>query len=316
MAWARLDDAFYTHRKVIDVSPAARWLFVAGLCYCNQNLTDGEISTSAALSIGMIPSPKRAIGELVRAGLWIRHEGGGYQVHDYLQYQLSREQILKAREAAAERQARRRRGSSGQYGSREDPEPPPDDVTEPVSHGVTSDVTDDVTSPDVTTTPYPYPPPSSGSHHQTTSSCGEPDKPDDDEQQPTGRQERALAACDLLGDWAYEAAEAAGKVKTSTGGYRRSCRQSAHADHLGAAQTLAHDQPEMTPAQIAAFLGAAFVPHGYDDPAESTAGSLYQAADERRLERATEGPLEQDRTTNLTGIAAARAARQAAEASA
>ena len=114
MPWARLDDAFYTHRKVLDVSPSARWLYVAALCYCNQNLTDGVLSVAAAESVGMIRQPRSAIAELVKAGLWQRHPDG-YEVHDYLKYQLSRQQILAARKAALERQSRRRRNGEGRY---------------------------------------------------------------------------------------------------------------------------------------------------------------------------------------------------------
>jgi hypothetical protein len=114
MPWARLDDAFYTHRKVIDLSPSARWLYVAALCYCNQNLTDGILSPAAAESIGLIRQPRQAIAELVKAGLWQRLPDG-YEVHDYLKYQFSRAQILQARKADAERQSRRRRGSDGRW---------------------------------------------------------------------------------------------------------------------------------------------------------------------------------------------------------
>lgn len=89
MGWVRLDDDFYHHRKVIALSLGAKMLFVTGLCYCAENLTDGFVAAGAAKSLtGMLGIRQSAIRELVDASLWHKREDG-FEVHDYLQYQPS-----------------------------------------------------------------------------------------------------------------------------------------------------------------------------------------------------------------------------------
>jgi hypothetical protein len=124
MPWVRLDDGMYTHRKLVDVSVQARWLLVASVCYANQNATDGKLSQHAAETVGMMRDPDAAIEELLAVVLWER-DGAGYRIHDYHQYQPTREKILADRAANASRQARHRarNGSNG--------------VTDAVTDGVT-----------------------------------------------------------------------------------------------------------------------------------------------------------------------------------
>lgn len=124
MPWVRLDDGMFTHRKLVDVSVEARWLLVASICYANQNATGGKLSRRAAETVGMIAEPAVAIQELLAVVLW-EPDGAGYLIHDYLQYQPTREKILADRAANASRQARHRarNGSNG--------------VTDGVTNGVT-----------------------------------------------------------------------------------------------------------------------------------------------------------------------------------
>jgi hypothetical protein len=110
MPWVRLDDGMYTHRKLVDVSVPARWLLVASICYSNQNATGGKVSRRAAKTVGMIEDPDEAIAELLDVVLW-EPDPDGYLIHDYEQYQPSREKILHDRELAAARQARYRANS-------------------------------------------------------------------------------------------------------------------------------------------------------------------------------------------------------------
>jgi hypothetical protein len=137
MPWVRLDDGMYTHPKIGEVSAPARWLLIASICYSNQNATDGRLSRGAAESVGFMPQPGKAIAELVAVGLWER-DGAGYRIHDYDQYQPSREKILRDRKAAAERQARFRNGSGHGSGN---------GARNGVTDGVTDGATDGVTAP-------------------------------------------------------------------------------------------------------------------------------------------------------------------------
>lgn len=122
MSWVRVDDQFPDHPKLMRMGKdrlPAMGLWVVGLCYAARYLTDGFIP-DASLPYGC----KRQATLLVSAGLWGVVDGG-YQIHDYREYQLSRVEVMELRAKNAERQSRRR-------------------------HGVTDSVTTSVTPPEVT----------------------------------------------------------------------------------------------------------------------------------------------------------------------
>lgn len=109
MTWVKLDDHIVSHPKVVAAGPEAMWLQVSALCYCAQQLTDGVVPK------GMVPmlAPKRPAvlaRRLVDAGIWL-DEGDHYRIHDYHDYQPSREQVESQRDAARERQRKSRRRS-------------------------------------------------------------------------------------------------------------------------------------------------------------------------------------------------------------
>lgn len=96
-----------THPKIIGLSDKAFRLWVWGLSYCQLHLTDGLIP-SAAMPARM----KRAAPDLVANRLWKTVEAFGYVVHDYLDWNDSKELIVKKRTDAKERMAAaRERGS-------------------------------------------------------------------------------------------------------------------------------------------------------------------------------------------------------------
>lgn len=110
MAWVKIDDQFYAHPKLIAAGPLAKSLFVDALCYANQYLTDGFIPEIVALQISMpleqyCDAGHEMIDILVNVGLWHKVQGG-YQIHDYLDYNPSREHVMKERAAAKERMQR------------------------------------------------------------------------------------------------------------------------------------------------------------------------------------------------------------------
>lgn len=125
MAWVRIDDHFDEHPKLAAIGPLGWGVWLAGLAYCNRNLTDGFIPRSKARmmatlddiedddgrlwalsrSSGMTGDDVQAqwvIDILVRAGVW-DEVPGGYQVHDYLDYQPSAEKVNAEREKARNR---------------------------------------------------------------------------------------------------------------------------------------------------------------------------------------------------------------------
>jgi hypothetical protein len=111
VVWVRLDDEFSEHPKVAalgDLAPLAGWLHVCALCYCNRHLTDGFLPAGKLYTLASFRhlgvetgGPKDTAGhehgiqieELVAAllgvGMW-DEASGGYQIHDYLDYQPSK----------------------------------------------------------------------------------------------------------------------------------------------------------------------------------------------------------------------------------
>lgn len=111
MAWVRFDDGFFRHPKVATAGRDARDLYMASVFYANQNLTDGFIPEGVIRMIAAdagIASHNKAVKALVSVVMWEEVEGG-YQIHDYLDYQQSAEQITVSRESNAKRQEEYRR---------------------------------------------------------------------------------------------------------------------------------------------------------------------------------------------------------------
>jgi len=135
MPWVRLDDHFDEHPKIAAVGPLGIALWVAGLAYCNRNLTDGYIPWTVARSLlswefldpTTAPGPNGqlcyrigvssgvrgqdvdsdlVIGLLLAARLWEQADAG-YLVHDYAAFQPLKADILAER---AQKQAAGRAG--------------------------------------------------------------------------------------------------------------------------------------------------------------------------------------------------------------
>jgi hypothetical protein len=82
MSWARVDDAWWSHRKVIGLDLEARGLWVSGLSYaCHQR--DPSIPVQALMLMQASPA---IADRLVAAGLWKQDENG-YRIHDWDDYQ-------------------------------------------------------------------------------------------------------------------------------------------------------------------------------------------------------------------------------------
>lgn len=111
MAWVKLDDQFHTDDKAVIAGLEGRALYIAGLCWCARNLTDGNIDKRALPAIAALAGVTPDIADtLVAVGLW-ENEDASYRVPSFLNYQPSRQQVIADREAAAERQRRSREKS-------------------------------------------------------------------------------------------------------------------------------------------------------------------------------------------------------------
>jgi hypothetical protein len=103
MSWFHLDDGFVDNRKVADLTDSAFRLYVAGIAHCARNLTDGLIHDEDVprLVRKYRPASRR---ELVASGLWVESLGH-VLVHDYLDWNDSRERVMEKRQKAAKRRA-------------------------------------------------------------------------------------------------------------------------------------------------------------------------------------------------------------------
>lgn len=105
MTWARIDDQFPNHPKIVAVGPLAGWLHVCAICYCNSQLTDGYIPSGMLRRLADVPDADALADALVTIGLWERTDAG-YLIHDFLEYNPPAERVKEKRAMAAARQAR------------------------------------------------------------------------------------------------------------------------------------------------------------------------------------------------------------------
>jgi hypothetical protein len=131
MPWVRLDDRFPSHRKVALLSDRAFRLHVSAICWCAENLTDGHISDRELPLVAHMRGVKATAQQLQNAGLWDRTDTG-WVIHDYLDYNPSREQVIADRKKNAERQERFRQRKKSKSA-------PSGDERNGVSNDVTSD---------------------------------------------------------------------------------------------------------------------------------------------------------------------------------
>lgn len=112
MPWVKIDDRFTEHPKIAALSDSAVALFVAALCYCNRNLSDGHVAEHVAL--GQLRycggNALAAVRELEVAGLLERSACGGWTVHDFHDYQPTKQQVISDRLGSKERMRKSRAG--------------------------------------------------------------------------------------------------------------------------------------------------------------------------------------------------------------
>lgn len=103
MPWGRLDDQANGNPKLLALSDPAYRMWACALIYCQAQLTDGFVPEHAIHTFGVRARNKEAVAdELCRAlapgkgPLWAKVEGG-YQLHDYLDWNDSREEVESKR---------------------------------------------------------------------------------------------------------------------------------------------------------------------------------------------------------------------------
>lgn len=113
LTWVRVDATLASNHKVLALlgergGDRALNVYVFALGYCGQHGTDGFVPGTA---LGLIHGKERDANLLISVGLW--HElPGGYEVHDWLEFQPSSDETRarsdKAKKAAEARWAKRK----------------------------------------------------------------------------------------------------------------------------------------------------------------------------------------------------------------
>jgi len=103
MTWIKLDDTLPNNPKILPLSDKAFRLYIEGLCYANQYLTDGFLAQAVINRL----DNSNAYQELLEAGLWLEVEAGA-QIHDYCEHQTSRKVVEEKREQVRNRVTRYR----------------------------------------------------------------------------------------------------------------------------------------------------------------------------------------------------------------
>lgn len=107
MTWVKLDDSFADHPKVMGLGRdrmAGLGVWTAAACYCARHLTDGFVPAAVAEGFGNV----RVVRRMVDVGLF-DDVPGGYQLHDWLDYNPPRSKVLKNRQDAKDRMNKVRR---------------------------------------------------------------------------------------------------------------------------------------------------------------------------------------------------------------
>jgi len=106
--WARFADDYLGNPKLARLSTAAIALDMASIIYSARDLRDGYLTDHDVRAIAALLHLRRwepATDELVVVHRWVVVPGG-WEIHDYLDYQPSRAKVLAERAAAAQRKRR------------------------------------------------------------------------------------------------------------------------------------------------------------------------------------------------------------------
>ncbi len=101
--YVQLANGFYLNRKVRRLRrtmPSAIGAFVVMLSYCGDNLTDGYVDDDTAEFV--LDITVQELDALQQVGL-IESVDGGYVIHDYLEHNRSRQQVMAKRKRERER---------------------------------------------------------------------------------------------------------------------------------------------------------------------------------------------------------------------
>lgn len=116
MTWLKVDDKITTHPKWLPLTIEAKSLWFHAAVWVAAHNNDGQIPDEALALIAFTASVQPHVvddstGRLVKAGLWLRRaksKGGGFEIHNWLDYQPSRQQVKERADADDRREEKKR----------------------------------------------------------------------------------------------------------------------------------------------------------------------------------------------------------------
>ena len=103
MAWVRIDDQFPDHPKVLGLSNDAFCLHVTAMCWSAKQLTDGKVPSHVLKRLAWrCHDAAMATDELVASGVWEVDDPRGWIIHDFLDYNPSKDEALALSEKRSE----------------------------------------------------------------------------------------------------------------------------------------------------------------------------------------------------------------------
>jgi hypothetical protein len=119
-----VDDKFPQHPKLLKAGARlganggaqALALYMYGLAYAREHLTDGFVPDRIAASCGLVQTPQAVISALISRSVRLWHRvPGGYLIHDYLDWNPKASAVREKREKWRQKKAGQRRKGNGQY---------------------------------------------------------------------------------------------------------------------------------------------------------------------------------------------------------
>jgi hypothetical protein len=102
--WSRLDDELIDHAKVFAAGeaigkngPAVASGSMPLLMWANKHLTDGFLPIAVVKSFRHVANPAAIADALVKAGLWDKNGGSGFQIHDFDHFNPSAAKVKRKR---------------------------------------------------------------------------------------------------------------------------------------------------------------------------------------------------------------------------
>ncbi len=117
--WIRFSVDFADHPKALELGPESCWMYVCGLTYSKKYLTDGVVPKGKLPRLCNVTDYEKCVTELIASGLWKWDKRKqNIIIHDYLEWQTSKDEVAETRENSRIRQERARQRQAEQEESR------------------------------------------------------------------------------------------------------------------------------------------------------------------------------------------------------